>query len=313
MSSITTESQRAAASISVESEKTGGQPSIDYMTWIARFIIIGIALFFALFPVLWIISASFNPAGSMVSQKLIPSNVDSLRELTGNYRRLFNDDQILFWRWMGNSLLVASITTVLVLFITSLSAYSFSRFRFAGRRTLLLSIFLIQVFPNMLAMVALYLMLLQIGKHIPFLGLNTYGGLIMVYMGGGMAINIWLMKGYFDTIPRDIDESAMVDGASHWQTYWMLIFPLVRPVMAVVGMLAFVGTFNDFLLARVMLSDREDWTLMVGMFSFVDAEFTNDWGVFAAASLIAAIPIVLLYMFLQRFIVSGLTVGAVKG
>jgi ABC-type maltose transport system permease subunit len=154
---------------------------------------------------------------------------------------------------------------------------------------------------------------LQLGKYVPALGLNTYGGLIMIYIGGGMALNIWLMKGFFDTVPREIDESAMVDGASTSQIYWQLIFPLVRPVLAVVGLLSFSGTLGDFLLARVLITDRENWTLMVGLYSFVEGRFSDDWGVFAAGALLAAIPIVALYLFLQRYIVSGLTAGAVKG
>ncbi|MCB9456906.1 MAG: sugar ABC transporter permease [Anaerolineaceae bacterium] len=283
-------------------------------SWTARGIVIALALVFALFPVIWITSASFNPTGSMSNQTLIPSNVKNLDDLLTNYRRLFDDPQVPFWRWMFNSLFIAVVSTILTLLITSLSAYAFSRFRFRGRRSLLLSIFLVQVFPNLLALVALYLMLIQIGKYVPLLGLNSYGGLIMIYMGGGMAVNIWLMKGFFDTIPRDIDESAQVDGATHWQSFWYLIFPLVRPILVVVGLFAFVGTFNEFLLARVMLNERETWTLMVGMFSFVSGgEFSTDWGVFAAGSLIAAVPIVLLYLSLQRYIVSGLTIGAVKG
>ncbi|HEX3053617.1 MAG TPA: sugar ABC transporter permease [Aggregatilineaceae bacterium] len=290
----------------------------NYLSWMVRSLVIIIALIFALFPVIWITSASFNTNGSMSTQRLIPSNAESLNDLLVNYRQLFEDPQIPFWHWMWNSVVIASISTVLILMITSFSAYSFSRFRFQGRRNLLLGIFLVQVFPNILAMVALYLMLSQVGDYIPQLGLNTYGGLILVYMGGGMAMNIWLMKGFFDTIPRDIDESAQVDGATHWQAYIYLIFPLVRPVMAVVGLLAFVGTFNDFVLARIMLGlggTREQWTLMVGMYSFVGStgEFSTEWGVFAAGSLIAAVPIVILYLVLQRFIVGGLTVGAVKG
>ncbi len=280
---------------------------------VLRFVAIILMVIFALFPIIWVISASFNPTGSMTSQTLIPENVESMSDLFTNYDRLLNDPQIPFWRWLTNSLVIAGTSSILIVMIAALSAYSFSRFRFRFRRNLLLSIFLIQVFPNMLAMVAIYLMLLQLGKYVPLLGLNTYGGLIMIYIGGGMALNIWLMKGFFDTVPRDIDESAMVDGATHAQIYWILIFPLVRPVLAVVGLLSFTGTFNEFLLARVLLTDRESWTLMVGLFSFVEGRFSDMWGVFAAGSLLAAIPIVLLYLFLQKYIVGGLTAGAVKG
>ncbi|MBK8024318.1 MAG: sugar ABC transporter permease [Chloroflexi bacterium] len=258
-------------------------------------------------------SAAFNPTGSMISQTFIPQNVDSVEELFSNFNRLFNDPTVPFWNWMFNSLAVSGITTVLTVAMAAVSAYSFSRFRFSGRRTLLLTTLLIQVFPNILAMVALYLMLLQIGQYIPFFSLNTHGGLILVYLAGGMGVNVWLMKGFFDTVPRDIDESALVDGATHWQTFRLLILPLVTPVLAVVAILIFVGTLNEFLLARIILTDREKWTLMVGLFNFVEGEFTNDWGVFAAGSLIAATPVVLLYISLQRYIVGGLTSGAVKG
>ncbi len=280
---------------------------------ILRALVIVIALIFTLFPVVWIISASFNPTGSMVTQTLIPTNVTSISDLFVNFDRLLNNDQIPFWNWVRNSLLVAVTTTILSLAITVLAAYAFSRFRFRGRRTLLVTILLIQVFPNVLAMVALYLILVQVGRYIPFLGLDQHGGLIMVYLGGAMGVNTWLVKGFFDTVPKDIDESALVDGATHWQTFWYLVFPLIRPILAVVALLSFVGTFNEFVLARIMLSDRNNWTLMVGLFNFVSAKFTEDWGVFAAGSLLAATPVVLLYLSLQKYIVGGLTQGAVKG
>lgn len=278
-----------------------------------RLLFIVVIIVFTLFPVLWIVSAAINPAGSMSSQTFIPQGVDSVDDMLVNVRALLEDPQVPFWTWVLNSLVVSSITTVLTLAISALSAYSFSRFRFTGRRQLLVTILLIQVFPNLLAMVALYLLLLQIGPYIPFLGLNQHGGLILLYLGGAMGVNTWLMKGFFDTIPRDIDESAMVDGATHWQTFVQLIFPLVRPVMAVVAILAFVGTLNEFVLARIILQDREKWTLMVGLFNFVEAEFSNDWGKFAAGALMAATPVVILYISLQKYIVGGLTQGAVKG
>jgi ABC-type maltose transport system permease subunit len=280
---------------------------------VLRLIFIVVIIVFTLFPVMWIISAAINPAGSMSSQTFIPQGVDSVDDMMVNVNGLLNDPQVPFWSWVLNSLVVSGITTLLTLAISALSAYSFSRFRFAGRRQLLVTILLIQVFPNLLAMVALYLLLLQIGPYIPFLGLNQHGGLILLYLGGAMGVNTWLMKGFFDTIPRDIDESAMVDGATHWQTFIQLIFPLVRPVMAVVAILAFVGTLNEFVLARIILQDREKWTLMVGLFNFVDAEFSNDWGKFAAGALLAATPVVILYISLQKYIVGGLTQGAVKG
>jgi len=298
-----------------------------------RVIILTIAVAFALFPVIFIMSSAFNPTGTLNTRSLIPPGVDSLEDLTANFRALMVDELDIypFWNWLLNSFIVASISTILVVLITALSAYSFSRFRFTGRRSLLLGVLLIQVFPNLLSMVALFLILLEISRladvipqALPFLdfidwtwlemfGLNSLGGLILVYMGGAMGINTWLMKGFFDSIPRDIDESAKVDGATSWQIFWMLIFPLVRPILAVVGVLAFVGTFNEFVLARIILRDTERWTLMVGLFNFVNADFNRDWGKFAAGALVSSVPVVILYLALQDQIVGGLTSGSVKG
>ena len=287
-------------------------PSIkrgEALGMILRYVVAVIGIIFALFPVLWVISASLNPAGTMTSQTLIPRNAS-----LANYGVLLGGDpRFPFPRWLFNSFYIATITAILAVMVTSLSAYAFSRFRFRHRRNLLLTLFLIQVFPNMLTMVALFLLLQQLGVYIPALGLNTHGGLILIYLGGVMGINVWLMKGFFDSIPRDIDESAMVDGASHWQTFWMLIFPLVRPILVVVGILTFIGVYSDFLLARIMLSSNEQLTVMVGLQVFIGGQFTQNWGVFAAGGLMAAIPIVVVYLLLQDQIVGGLTQGAVKG
>jgi arabinogalactan oligomer/maltooligosaccharide transport system permease protein len=266
------------------------------------------ALLFALFPIIWIISAAFNPSSSMATQSLIPARASTI-----NFRELIEDPLHPVFLWIWNSVKVSAITAVLAVFVTSLTAYAFSRFRFWGRRSLLLTILLIQVFPNMLTIVALFLLLRQIGDYVPSLGLNTHGGLILVYLGAQMGINIWLMKGFFDSIPRDIDESAMVDGASHWQAFWRLIFPLVRPIIAVVGILAFVGSFNEFILANVILRSTEQFTLMVGLYIFVTQNFAQSWGIFAAGAIMGAIPIALIYILLQDQIVGGLTQGAVKG
>lgn len=297
-----------------------------------RLIIVGIALAFALFPIMFIILSAFNPAGQLSSGLTLPK-VNEFSDLFVNFRALMVDELDIwpFWRWIGNSFIVATISTTLTVLISALAAYSFSRFRFSGRRTLLLGILLIQVFPNLLALVALFLMMDQISslsriipQALPFLsfidwsflnmfGLNSLGGLILIYLGGALGVNTWLMKGFFDSIPRDIDESATVDGATHWQIFWMLIFPLVRPVLAVVGVLAFVGTFNEFVMARLILRDTQNWTLMVGLYQFISADFNRDWGKFAAGALVSSIPVVAVYLALQRQIVGGLTAGAVKG
>jgi ABC-type maltose transport system permease subunit len=205
------------------------------------------------------------------------------------------------------------VVTIISVLITTTTAFAFSRFRFYGRGTLLKSILLIQIFPAILAMVAIFALVQQLGAYIPFLGLNTLTGLGFIYLGGAMGINIWLMKGFFDTVPIDIDESAMVDGATHWQTFWMLIFPLVRPVVIVVGLLTFISVYGEFLLARILLKSNENFTVMVGLYQLQANQFASNWGVFCAGAILAAIPIVVLYLLLQDYIVGGLTAGAVKG
>jgi ABC-type maltose transport system permease subunit len=152
----------------------------------------------------------------------------------------------------------------------------------------------------------------QTGVLIPALGLNTHAGLIMVYLGGSMGINIWLMKGYLDTIPRAIDESGMVDGATHFQIFWSLLLPLLRPILVVIGILSFIGTYGDFLLARILLTDTDKYTVMVGLQLFTAGQFDQKWGVFAAGALLGALPIMIIYLSLQDQIAGGLTTGAVK-
>jgi arabinogalactan oligomer/maltooligosaccharide transport system permease protein len=279
-----------------------------------RLIIAAILIFFAIFPVLWIISASFDNSQSLATQELIPPNagLNNYRDLFGlnpNYE--FGD--LLYWKWLFNSVKIATITTVLSLGITTMAAYAFSRLRFAGRVTILKGILLIQVFPNLLALVAIYVLIFQAGQIIPALGLNTHAGLILVYLGGSMGINIWLMKGFLDTIPRAIDESGMVDGASHFQIFWNLLLPLLRPILVVIGILSFIGVYGDFVLARILLNDVNKYTLMVGLQIFTAGQFDKKWGVFAAGALIGALPIMITYLFLQDQIAGGLTAGAVKG
>ncbi|NPA90957.1 MAG: sugar ABC transporter permease [Chloroflexi bacterium] len=279
-----------------------------HLITLGRVIVSILAIAYAVFPVLWIASASFDPRNSLAQQRLIPPNA-SLE----NYRALLNNPLQPFPRWMLNSIKVSLITSVLAVIISALAAYAFSRFHFRGRRSLLLTILLVQVFPNFLAMVAIFLLLQQIKNYIPSLGLNTHGGLILVYLGGALGINTWLMKGFFDAVPRDLDESARIDGASDWQVFWRIIFPLVRPILAVVGVLTFIGTYSEVLLASVLLRSKENFTLAVGLWQLIEGQYTQKWGIFAAGALIGAIPIMILYLIAQDWIIGGLTQGAVKG
>ena len=312
-----------------------------------RWLIALILMFFAIFPILWIVSASLNPTSSLASARIIPENAG-----WDNFKTLLEGDPtfgcatlsekipttrtqptgvssvLRYCTWVKNSLVVASISTVLSLSITTMAAYAFSRFRFTGRQNMLKAILLIQVFPNLLALVAIFLIISQMSdvfdqitwlpfigelKGEPIFGLDTHAALIFVYTGGAMGINIWLMKGFLDTIPRDIDESAMVDGASQWQIFTKLILPLLRPILIVIGILSFIGTYGDFVLARILLKSTENYTLMVGLQIFTSGQFSQKWGPFAAGALIGAIPIMVIYLALQDQIVGGLTQGAVKG
>ena len=302
MSAATSTTKSAAA------QKTGwrgSQKARFRLTLVVKYIVAAIVLAFSLFPIIWTISASFNPTGSISGQTLIPAE-PTLR----NYERILSQD---FWTWMFNSFKVSSIAAILVGLITLMAAYAFSRFRWAGRSQLLLVILLIQVFPAILAMVALFTILQQIGNYIPWLGLNTHGGLILIYMGGALGVNVWLMKGFFDSIPREIDESGKVDGASDWQIFWQLLFPLVRPIMVVSMILTFFGTYSDYLLPRIMITQASKFTLMLGLQTFIGNNFAQEWGAFAAGAVLGAIPMVTIYLILQDYIVGGLTAGAVKG
>jgi len=278
-----------------------------------RLIIALFLIFFAIFPVLWIISASFSGTQSLSTQTLIPERASLI-----NYQRLFGLDpnykfgDLIYQKWVFNSVKVASISTVLSLSLTTMAAYAFSRMRFAGRITMLKGILLIQVFPNLLALVAIYVLIFQTGEIIPAFGLNTHAGLILVYLGGSMGINIWLMKGFLDTIPRAIDESGMVDGATHFQIFWNLLLPLLRPILVVIGIISFIGTYGDFILARILLTDVNKYTLMVGLQIFTAGQFDQKWGVFASGALLGALPIMIVYLLLQDQIAGGLTAGAVK-
>jgi len=297
-------------SSSIEKQKTSSTKRIirKGLPGFLRMLLALVTIAFSLLPIAWVFSASLNPTGSLATQQLIPENAG-----WGNYRELFTNPLLPFPRWVLNSFKIASITSILGVVSIMLSAYSFSRFRFKGRRQLMLALFLIQVFPTLLMFVAIFYLFQQLGQYIPALGLNEHAPLILTYLGSQMGIQIWLMKGFFDSIPRDIDESALVDGASHWQIFWKLIFPLARPIVVIVALLIFIGTYQEYVIASVLLRDKAQYTLMVGLYLYVSDNFSQNWGIFAAGGLLGALPIIIIYQVLQDQIIGGLTAGAVKG
>lgn len=267
-----------------------------------------LALVFALFPIVFVVSAAFDPAGTLGSSSLVPSGV-SLE----NFAELFGETR--FVGWLGNTLLIGVLSAGLSMFLSACAAFAFSRYRFAGRRAGLLTALLVQVFPQFLNIVALYLIFAAVSRLYPGIGFNTPWALILLTLGTALGVNTWLMKGFVDTIPRDLDESAMVDGATHAQVFFGIILPLIRPILAVTGLLAFIATVNEFIIASVFLTDDRAKTVAVGLYGLVaSGERANaNFGVFAAGALLTAIPTVALFQYLQRFIVGGLTAGAVKG
>ena len=227
-----------------------------------------------------------------------------------NFAELSNST--MFWTWFGNTVLIAVCSAVGAVLMGAAAAYAFSRFRFAGRDMGLMGLMVVQMFPQLLAFVAIFLLLTQIGNVLPWLGLDSKISLIAVYLGGALGANTFLMYGTFNSIPKELDEAAKIDGATHGQIYWRIILPLVVPTLAVVALLAFIGAFNDYVLASTILTSQDNWTLSIGMNLWVGGN-EKQWGWFAAGAVLAALPILLLFLFLQRYIVSGLTGGAVKG
>ena len=266
-----------------------------------------LALIWALFPVLFILSAALNPVGTLNSASPVPTTFSF-----ANFTQLFESETFPFWSWFRNSLLIAGLGTFFQVFIGAAAAFAFSRLRWRGRRPGLMALLLSQMFPAMLAFPALYLMFLRIGEVLPAIGLNTLWGLLLVYLGGAMGANVWLLKGYFDTIPRELDEAAMMDGASHARIFFTMTLRLVAPILATVGILAFVGLWGEFLLASIFLLDQERRTLGVGLYSLNLAERNRYFGMFCAGALIASLPPVAVYLSLQKQLIGGLTQGSVK-
>jgi arabinogalactan oligomer/maltooligosaccharide transport system permease protein len=284
-------------------------------TWWRHAVGIGAAVI-SLFPIVYVISAAFNADQSISGSSLIPREItlDNFRTLlSGETPGTGGNAYTPYPRWYLNSLLVAGGTAILTVLLGALAAYAFSRFRFRGRRMGMLALLLIQMFPPFLAIVALYLILLNTGRVFPIFGLNTLTGVMLIYLGGAMGVNAWLMKGFFDTIPAELDESARVDGATPAQIFWGVILPLAAPVLAVVGILSFVGTLNEFIIAKAILQTTDNYTLPVGLQNYIDQQYSERWGPFAAGVLLAAIPVMVIVLSFQRFFIRGLTQGAVKG
>ncbi len=264
--------------------------------------------FFVLFPIYLVFLSALSPTGSLQVTSFIPKSI-SFR----NFHLLFTSPAIPYLDWMKNSIVIAGTIAVLSVVIGAASAFAFSRLRFKGKKQGLQLLLLVQMFPAILSLSAVYVIMERVYSFAPRIGLGTEPGLLLVYLGGAMGVNIWLLKGFVDSIPIELDEAAKVDGASAVQTYWLIFVPLAAPVLAVVSLLSFIGTFNEFILARLFLVDQHSRTIAVGLQGFISGQYATNWGPFAAGSIIASIPLVAIFLSLQRYIISGLTAGSVKG
>lgn len=255
-----------------------------------------------LYPLLWTLGVSFNTGSGVYGASIIPENFT-----LEHYEWLFFDPRSNYLLWYQNTMIVAVSVTVVATFLIALTAYAFSRYRFKGRKNGLYAFLLLQMFPVLMAMVALYILLNTVNL------LDSLLGLIIIYIGGAIPMNAFLVKGYFDTIPRELDESAKIDGAGHFRIFFQIMLPLAKPILAVVALFNFMAPFMDFILPRIVLRSPENFTLALGLFNFVNDQFANNFTRFAAGAILIAVPIAAVYLFLQRYLISGLTSGATKG
>ncbi|XXM73915.1 sugar ABC transporter permease [Lysinibacillus sphaericus] len=266
------------------------------------YLAIGIMFAIILYPVAWIIGSSFNPGQSLSGSSIIPKNAT-----LAHYKELFDLGQSNYLIWYWNSLKVSLSTMALTVLLVSLTAYSFSRYRFAGRKNGLMTFLILQMIPNFAALIAIFVLALLTDL------LDTHIGLILVYVGGQIPMNTWLMKGYLDTIPKELDESAKMDGAGHFRIFFQIVMPLAKPIIAVVALFSFIAPFADFIIASILLRSEEMYTLPVALYDMVAKQFGAEFTTFAAGSVLIAVPIALLFLFFQKYFVSGLTAGGTKG
>jgi arabinogalactan oligomer / maltooligosaccharide transport system permease protein len=313
---MTTLDQADAAPVVRTAEVRRRKSSFASDWW--RYLVGLLAIAFAVLPILYVISSAFNAVDSLGSTGLIPQDVtlDNFRAILsgtpGDEGTSEAAIDVPYKNWYVNMIFVSGTTALLSVFFGVIAAYAFARFRFKGRRMGMLSLLLIQMFPTFLAVVAIYLIVLRVGNIFPAVGLDTRVGLILVYLGGVLGVNTWLMKGFLDSIPDSLDESARVDGATPGQVFWAVILPLAAPVLAVVGLISYIFSINEYIIASVLIDSTDKFTMTVGLYSFINDKYAQQWGTFCAGVILAAIPVVILFFFLQRYFTEGVT-GAVKG
>jgi arabinogalactan oligomer/maltooligosaccharide transport system permease protein len=279
------------------------KPSQLRNLWLSR-IVIWVLLAITLFPLVSIIVASLSKGNFFMSDTFFPKEISF-----DNYKGLFSGDSSKggdFPIWVKNSLILCSSVAFVQLLMTGTAAYAFSRMRFKGRKNGLMALLLLQMFPSMMTISAIYAILYRFDL------IDNLFALILIFAGGS-AYNIWLLKGYFDSLPIELDEAAMVDGASHWQIFTKIIIPLATPMLVVMFLFSFIGTYSEYIISAVALKSPENYTVSLGLRSFINNQFSANWTMFSAAAVVSSLPIVIIFMLLQKFIQKGLVAGAVKG
>lgn len=267
-------------------------------TWLIRLGVLALCVI-VLLPVLYIVSSSLQPGSSAFATSLLPTRIG-----LDNYAAIIGQG---FWTWARNSMIICTIAGLVQLTVNTLGAYAFSRLRFRGRRFGLIALVLIQMFPSTLALSAIYVLLVNANL------LDTLLGLILVFVGGS-AFYIWLLKNYMDTIPRELDESAIIDGANSWTIFWRIILPLMRPMLATQFIFSFQATFSDFIFSSTILKTQDNLNIAVGLYNLTaNGTYETNWAQFSAGAVMASLPLLLIFLLLQRQLVSGLAAGAVKG
>lgn len=252
-----------------------------------------------IYPILWIIMASLNPGTSLFGTTLIPDQLTTIHYVT-----LFTEHN--FGLWYRNTLNIAFWTMITSVVLVIPTAYVLSQFRFKGRKTTLMTMLVLQMFPGFMSMIAIFLLLLQLGL------LDTHLGLILVYSGGAIPFGSWLVKGYFDGLPRSLSEAAKLDGAGNMTVFTRIMLPLSTPIITFVALSNFIAPWMDFILARLVLRSEERKTLAIGLFEMVTGHMHTEFTMFAAGSVMVAVPITILFIILQKFVVQGLAEGASK-
>lgn len=251
-------------------------------------------------PIIWIVLSSFQVGTTLYSSTFIPKSLTFV-----HYKELFTTTDYPIW--YKNTLKIAFFNMLIGVIVTTLTAYTFSRYRFKGRKNIMMGILVLQMFPSFLSMTAIVIIVSKLNL------MDTHAGLIMVYAAGQIPFNAWLIKGYFDGIPKSLDEAARIDGAGHLTIFWKIIMPLAKPILVLVALTNFTAPWFDFIFPRLLLRSKETKTLAVGIFEWVQGRADNNFTLFAAGSILIAIPIVILFGILQKHIVSGLAAGATKG